>query len=82
MGGKTINPEPRNTFDIHNDKNIWRREMDEVMGSRWGDPVVRRWGEPPFEGSLATEDRRANIRRMGGWVQVEERRFKAKGHSK
>ena len=65
MGGKKINPQSRNTFDIHSDKNIWRREMDEVMGSRWDDPVVRRWGEPPFEGSLATEDKRADIRRMG-----------------
>lgn len=40
--------------------------MDEVMGGRWDNPVVRRWGDPPFEGSLTTEDRRADIRRMGG----------------
>lgn len=39
-----------------------------VMGSSWNGLVVRRWADPPFERSLDSKDRRAHIRRMGGWV--------------
>lgn len=43
-------------------------KYSEVMGSSWDGLVVRRWGDPPFERSLDSKDRRAHIRRMGGWV--------------
>jgi hypothetical protein len=39
-----------------------------VMGVSWDGPIVRRWEDLPFERSLDSKDRRAHIRRMGGWV--------------